>query len=625
MRYYHGYTVVVASFFLRFATLGTFSSLGLYITPLGVSFGGIGTGLAAALPGVIGSVSFLSALLVGALQDYIAARAGRLPIWSTFTAGGLCFGIGTIGGSYCQSFPWLIFFSVFTGIGIGWAGWSASGLCVLWFQKRKGTAMSLALTGGGIGGVVYALLIQKLLVWFSKSDDDEPCHRDTMDPGSCEGWRETMRYTGLFSAILIVASSLPMRKPKAGEVDDYESGDFGMPEDEQEEESSHHHHHQHHPVAACVNTISKLEGVSSMPVHFVHETRKTPDLHEDKPLTKDEQDGAILEEVSDCDPSDEPSEEGSMGSISLAEATQRIPVSPGPASPTKKKATVCFHESCPVSLTTSQPTPVRSLFHNSLTSLSGRQKASPGGGSSAAADTKLSAAAQFQKTIAHFHESHKSMTEYESRVLEDVMNKTVEEANHPAVADHIVGATTDAQIPKLTLRQLLGTRTLFLLCFWAFIITVAYDTVFMFIPASAESAGLPNEDGALALALTGIFLLVGTFTLGFVADALGHTRTFQLTMTCCMLVVVVWPFCQSRWSLLLITSCYGFFAAGLPLCHAVLSVTYGPISPDYVLTMIGMIHAMFAPGTLYGMWLPSFWHCSTMCCCVQLSNSPLFR
>jgi len=42
------------------------------------------------------------------------------------------------------------------------------------------------------------------------------------EAGSCNGWQETLRYTGIFSGVALLIASMPLRIPKDGEVEIYE-------------------------------------------------------------------------------------------------------------------------------------------------------------------------------------------------------------------------------------------------------------------------------------------------------------------------------------------------------------------------------------------------------------------
>ena len=64
--------------------------------------------------------------------------------------------------------------------------------------------------------------------------------------------------------------------------------------------------------------------------------------------------------------------------------------------------------------------------------------------------------------------------------------------------------------------------------------------------------------------------------------------------------IIAWPFCTSTWSLVLITSFYGYFAAGYPLAIAVVTEAYAETAPHLLLTLIGLLHFLYAPGTLLG-------------------------
>lgn len=67
-----------------------------------------------------------------------------------------------------------------------------------------------------------------------------------------------------------------------------------------------------------------------------------------------------------------------------------------------------------------------------------------------------------------------------------------------------------------------------------------------------------------------------------------------------MFATIAWPFCSETWSLVLVMGMYGFFAAGYPLSVAVISEAYYDTAPHVILTLVGAVYAMYAPGTLVG-------------------------
>jgi MFS family permease len=491
MKIYHGYKIVLSTFLIRLISMGIFYSLGLYMIPFRLAFD-IGTGVSAVFPATVGSVSFSVAFISGALQDYLTRR--DLPIWPIFALGGIAVGAGMIGGSYCRHFWHLLVCSAVTGIGIGWTGWSVSSVTVQWFFKRKGTALSLALTGGGTGSFLYAICTAHLMNAFHT--DNEACSLDAADPNACDGWRGAMRYTGIFSAVVLVGASFFLRVPKPMEVENYE--------DETR---------QRKRIAKRLTTMATASSGNLQNSSTDH-------------VILPAKDHSGLEDTTESYPSDFP---------------KQVPETLG-------------HDSLSVLTTLGTNT----LIDEVLNDLKGE------------ADGRVGAA-----TIEH-----------------------AETGDSLGRQSH--AASTSIFRGSLSLKKTAATRTFVMMMFWASICTVAYDTVFLFIPYFAEDAGLSANDGILALSLTGLFTLTGNLTLGHFSDKFGHTRTLQATMTCCMLCIVVWPFCTSPGSLFVIVGLYGYFSAGLPMCAAVLSVNYEKVAPEHISTMIGIVHTMYAPGSFLG-------------------------
>jgi len=142
MKYYHGYSIVASVFVNRFCGIGMYYSIGLFISNIQLSFG-VGTGLAALFPSIVGGVSLLAVMVLGPVQDYLTKK--HLGIRSTFAIGAVLLGIGAVGASYTNEFGLFLFYNVLIGIGIGFASWGSPGVITLWFVERKGLALSLGL------------------------------------------------------------------------------------------------------------------------------------------------------------------------------------------------------------------------------------------------------------------------------------------------------------------------------------------------------------------------------------------------------------------------------------------------------------------------------------------------
>jgi len=114
-------------------------------------------GLAMSIVGVVGAASsFLTAWLIH-----------RIGIRWTLTIGLgillICFLL--LGGALVTSLAgFIVVFGISAGLGSGMFFVSIQNLIAAWFIKRRGTAMSIMITGSGLGGLVAAVAISRILI-----------------------------------------------------------------------------------------------------------------------------------------------------------------------------------------------------------------------------------------------------------------------------------------------------------------------------------------------------------------------------------------------------------------------------------------------------------------------------
>jgi len=219
MAIYHGYAVLISTFFCRGVGMGLYYSGGLFIIPLMVTFG-IGEGFAASYIAIYSSVASISSFISGFLQDKLAARGYTSRL--VFAAGAILICVGTTGASYSKSFPIFLSCTVLVGIGLGFTGFSAPCIMSLWFEKKRVQFLMIAMSGGGVGSFAYSNIIVQMLGAFHDKGAAE-CRIGVNDPSACNEWRPTLRYIGLLSALILFIASLFMRAPKIKEVENYEN------------------------------------------------------------------------------------------------------------------------------------------------------------------------------------------------------------------------------------------------------------------------------------------------------------------------------------------------------------------------------------------------------------------
>ena len=208
---FHGYLVLLSTFALKFVAIGAFNSSGLYLGPLSQTFSNSNTGFLAFYCTIQLASGLASSFVGGALQEVLESR--NVGFQWLFFGGGCFMTLGLLLSSVSQSITILLSGAFSTGIGLGLCGFLAGGICVLWFEKQRGTMLLLAMSGEGIGNVFFSWLTAKLLEVFGLSDND--------------AWRPTMRFVGVLSFILCSVASISMRLPISGEVEEHEKNQRG--------------------------------------------------------------------------------------------------------------------------------------------------------------------------------------------------------------------------------------------------------------------------------------------------------------------------------------------------------------------------------------------------------------
>jgi len=133
------------------------STFGVYLGPMRAEFGWRASDAYLATALVTG-VSALLAPLVGTLVDRIGAR--RVILWS-FTAV-----VAILASFYFleNSLPaFYLRFVVLGAFGIGTTHVAFARVISMWFDRRRGLALGVALTGVGLGGVLWPLFCQRVI------------------------------------------------------------------------------------------------------------------------------------------------------------------------------------------------------------------------------------------------------------------------------------------------------------------------------------------------------------------------------------------------------------------------------------------------------------------------------
>ena len=207
MSIYTGYWVLLSTFTLKFVAIGAFNTSGLYLGPLAESFPSASKGTLALYCTIQIVAGLASSFAGGIAQDYLEKR--ELSLQWQFAGGGAFMTLGFLWTTLSYNLYNVMIGALLMGVGLGLGGFMASGICVLWFEKKRGTMLLLAMAAEGVGSIFFARATAALLQHF---DDEE-------DP-----WRSTMRWNGMLCFVLCGISSISMRLPLPGEVEKYEKG-----------------------------------------------------------------------------------------------------------------------------------------------------------------------------------------------------------------------------------------------------------------------------------------------------------------------------------------------------------------------------------------------------------------
>ncbi|HVN72381.1 MAG TPA: MFS transporter [Desulfomonilia bacterium] len=149
---FYGWWIVLATFIVLFVGLCSgFYTVSVFMEPIQKAFGWNRTQI---------SLSFtIAALLVGLLSPVVGLAVARFGVKKVQLFGALVVGSGMTLGSFVQAL-WQ-FYGVYAFVAVGLASVSlvpSQTIISHWFEKRRGTAMGLIMTGTGLGGMVMVYI-----------------------------------------------------------------------------------------------------------------------------------------------------------------------------------------------------------------------------------------------------------------------------------------------------------------------------------------------------------------------------------------------------------------------------------------------------------------------------------
>ncbi len=157
---FYGWYVVVATFVVLFGGFGAVYSFGAFVLPIGTEFAVGRAGIA----GVFSSAVFIL-FLTGAFSGMLADRIGPRPV---ITIGVIAICCGLAGAAMAREFAHvLLCYGVGVGLGVGFVYVPAISAVQPWFDRRRGLASGIAVTGIGVGTLVMPIVAGQLLGFMS--------------------------------------------------------------------------------------------------------------------------------------------------------------------------------------------------------------------------------------------------------------------------------------------------------------------------------------------------------------------------------------------------------------------------------------------------------------------------
>jgi len=176
-RFFYGYAIVLATFFILVVTWGTLYCFGVFFKPVLTEFGWTRAATSGAYSLCLLLSGFFS-IIAGRLSDKVGPRIA-------VTACGLLMGSGYLLMSQISAIWQLyLFYGVLVGMGLGCAYIPLGSTIARWFVKRRGLMTGIAVSGIGVGTMIMPPLANWLI--------------------SNYGWRTSYIVSGITVLVLVI-------------------------------------------------------------------------------------------------------------------------------------------------------------------------------------------------------------------------------------------------------------------------------------------------------------------------------------------------------------------------------------------------------------------------------------
>jgi MFS transporter, OFA family, oxalate/formate antiporter len=194
---FYGWVIVMVSIVIAAILIGSRQSYGVFFTSIENEFG-----LNRAETSGIFSAFMAFSAIFSAIGGWALDKFGPKKTIATM---GLFTGAGLLISSQVQS-AWQLYltYSILMAVGTGEAYTIIVGFVSRWFRKKRGLALGLATSGGGVGTLVYAPFASYLIISFD--------------------WRNALIVLGLIALVVVILASL-LLKGYPREIGLYPDGD----------------------------------------------------------------------------------------------------------------------------------------------------------------------------------------------------------------------------------------------------------------------------------------------------------------------------------------------------------------------------------------------------------------
>ena len=177
-RFFYGYVIVVAAFFIQAMTWGINNSFGVFFNPLLTEFGWLRATIS-------GAVS-MNLLLHGLVSIFMGGLNDRFGPRLIMTGCGLFLGLGYLLMMGLHTVWQLyLFFGLIAGVGLSGTDVIMLSTIARWFKKKRGTMSGLIKVGTGVGMGVMPVFITWLI--------------------STYGWRNAFAVLGILILVIVIS------------------------------------------------------------------------------------------------------------------------------------------------------------------------------------------------------------------------------------------------------------------------------------------------------------------------------------------------------------------------------------------------------------------------------------